>query len=217
MKLMKLFQLSPFKHTRKQHWERVYKKNKPDELGWYQDYPEMSLKLITATRVGLDGNIIDVGGGTSKLAGILLDKGYMRLTVLDISGSSIERAKVNLGEKSKQIVWIEADVTKFNFTECFDIWHDRAVFHFLTDANDRRRYVDSLNQGLIPGGHLIISTFGLKGPPKCSGLNVVRYSAETLQKEFGDNFVMIEAFAETHDTPSKVQQNFVYCRFNKRI
>jgi SAM-dependent methyltransferase len=213
---MKLFQLIPFKHSSKQHWERVYKKNKPDELGWYQDYPEMSLELITATGVGVDGNIIDVGGGTSKLPGILLDQGYMRLTILDISGSSIERAKLQHGKKSNQITWIEADVTKFNFIESFDIWHDRAVFHFLTDANDRRRYVDSLNQALKPGGHLIISTFGLKGPPKCSGLNVVRYSAETLHKEFGDNFVMIETFDEVHDTPAKIQQNFICCRFTKR-
>jgi ubiquinone/menaquinone biosynthesis C-methylase UbiE len=213
---MKLFQLIPFKHNRKQHWERVYKKNKPDKLGWYQDHPEMSLKLVTATGVGVDGNIIDVGGGTSKLAGKLLDQGYKRLTVLDISGSSIERTKLQHGEKSKQITWIEADVTNFNFTESFDIWHDRAVFHFLTNANDRQRYVDSLNHALKPGGHLIISTFGLKGPPKCSGLNIVRYSAETLHKEFGDNFVMIETFDEVHDTPSKDQQNFIYCRFTKR-
>lgn len=130
---MKLFQLIPFKHTRKQHWDRVYNKNKPDELGWYQEYPEMSLKLIAATGVGVDGNIIDVGGGTSELAGILLDKGYMNLTVLDISSSSIERAKLQYDEKSKKIMWIEADVTKFNFSKSFDIWHDRAVFHFLTD------------------------------------------------------------------------------------
>jgi 2-polyprenyl-3-methyl-5-hydroxy-6-metoxy-1,4-benzoquinol methylase len=213
---MKLSRLIPFKRNRKQHWERVYKKIRPNELGWYQDYPEMSLKLITATGVGVDGNIIDVGGGTSKLAGILLDQGFMRLTVLDISRSSIERAKVNLGEKSKQITWIEADVTQFNFSESFDIWHDRAVFHFLTDPIDRRRYVDSLNQALKPGGHLIISTFSLKGPPKCSGLNIVRYKAETLHKEFGDNLLMVETFDEVHDTPSKVQQHFIYCRFMKR-
>jgi SAM-dependent methyltransferase len=160
--------------------------------------------------------IIDVGGGTSKLAGILLHHGYMRLTVLDISARSIERAKANLGEKSKQIKWIEADVTKFNSLESFVIWHDRAVFHFLSDPIGRRRYVDSLNQALKPGGHLIISTFGLKGPPKCSGLNVVRYNAETLHKEFGDNFVMIETFDEVHETPSKVQQHFIYCRLMKR-
>ncbi|MBW2198498.1 MAG: class I SAM-dependent methyltransferase [Deltaproteobacteria bacterium] len=216
IKHMKRSIFMPFKRDRKKHWERVYKKNKPGELGWYQDCPEMSLKFITATGVGVNGNIIDVGGGTSKLAGILLDQGYMKLTVLDISGSSIEKAKLQHGEKSKQITWIEADVTKFNFIESFDIWHDRAVFHFLTDAIDRRRYVDSLNQALKPGGHLIISTFGLKAPPKCSGLKVVRYSAATLHNEFGDNFLMAETFDEVHDTPSKVQQNFIYCRFTKR-
>ena len=206
----------PFKRNRKQHWERVYNKNETEELGWYQNYPEMSLKLIAATGVGVHGNIIDVGGGTSKLAGISLDQGYRRLTVLDISGSSIEKAKLQLGEKSKQIRWIEADVTQFDFTERFDIWHDRAVFHFLTEPVDRRKYVDSLNQALKPGGHLIISTFRLKGPTKCSRLNVVRYSAEALHNEFGDNFVMIETFDEVHNTPSKVQQNFIYCRFIKR-
>ena len=213
---MKLSRLMPFKRNRKQHWERVYNKNETEELGWYQNYPEMSLKLIAATGVGVHGNIIDIGGGTSKLAGILLDQGYRRLTVLDISGSSIEKAKLQLGEKSKQIRWIEADVTQFDFTERFDIWHDRAVFHFLTDPVDRRKYVDSLNQALKPGGHLIISTFGLKGPPKCSGVNVVRYSAETLHNEFGSTFVMIESYDEVHNTPSNVQQNFVYCRFIKK-
>ena len=214
---MKLSRLMPFKRNRKQHWERVYNKNKTEELGWYQDYPEMSLKLIAATGVGVHGNIIDIGGGTSKLAGILLDQGYRRLTVLDISGSSIEKTKLQLGEKWKQITWIEADVTQFDFTERFDIWHDRAVFHFLTDPVDRRKYVDVLNQALKPGGHLIISTFGLKGPPRCSGVNVVRYSVETLHNEFGNTFVMVESYDEVHNTPSNVQQNFVYCRFNKRI
>lgn len=153
--MIKLFRSIPFIRNRKKHWEKVYKRNAPDELGWYQDHPEISLKLISATGVGIDADIIDIGGGTSKLAGILLDRGYMRLTVLDISGSSIERAKSQHGEKSRQITWIEEDVTKYNFTESFDIWHDRAVFHFLTDANDRQRYMGSLNQALKPGGHLI--------------------------------------------------------------
>ena len=194
--MIKLFRSIPFIRNRKKHWEKVYRRNAPDELGWYQDHPEISLKLISATGVGID-------------------RGYMRLTVLDISGSSIERAKSQHGEKSRQITWIEEDVTKYNFTESFDIWHDRAVFHFLTEANDRQRYMGSLNQALKPGGHLIISTFGLKGPPKCSGLNVVRYSAETLHKEFGDNFVLIETIDEVHNTPSRVQQSFIYCRFTK--
>jgi ubiquinone/menaquinone biosynthesis C-methylase UbiE len=209
------FNFINFKHSRKEHWERVYNKNKTDQLGWYQDYPEMSLKLIADTGVGVDRHIIDIGGGTSKLAGILLDQGYGRLTVLDISGSSIEKAKLQLGEKSNQITWIEADVTKFDFSESFDVWHDRAVFHFLTNFVDRRRYVNALYQALKLGGHLIISTFGLEGPPKCCRLNVVRYSAETLHKVFGDNFAMLESFDEVHHTPSGVRQNFIYCLLTK--
>jgi len=213
---MKLCQLIPFNRNRKQHWERVYKKNKPDELGWYQDYPETSLKLITATGVGVDSDIIDVGGGTSKLIGTLLDQGYKRLTVLDISGSSIEKVKINLGEKSNRINWIEADVTKYSFMEQYDIWHDRAVFHFLTEAKDRKGYINALNKTLKLNGHLIIATFALKGPPKCSGLPVTRYSPETLQNELGDNFKLVKAIVEGHVTPSGVRQKFIFCRFIKQ-
>lgn len=213
---MKLSDLLSFKRDRKAHWERVYKKNLPTEVGWYQEHPEMSLKLISATGVGVDSSIIDVGGGTSMLPGLLVDQGYRKLTVLDISANAIAKAKRQLGEKSKRIVWVEADVTNFSFTEKFDIWHDRAVFHFLTEALDRKRYVDSVNQALKSSGHLIISTFGLEGPPKCSGLNVTRYSPETLHNEFGDNFNLIEVSEEVHPTPSRVQQTFIYCRFSKR-
>ncbi len=213
---MKLFQLMPFIRNRKKHWEHVYKRNAPDALGWYQDYPEMSLKLITAIGVGVDGDIIDVGGGTSKLIGTLLDQGYKRLTTLDISGSSIEKAKLNLGEKSSRINWIEADVTKYSFKEEYDIWHDRAVFHFITEAKDRKGYINSLNKALKLNGHLIIATFALKGPPKCSGLPVTRYSPETLQNELGDNFNLVESFVEDHVTTSGVRQKFIFCRFFKQ-
>jgi SAM-dependent methyltransferase len=213
---MRFYDLITFKRNRKKHWERVYKKNRPDELGWYQDYPEMSLKLITAAEVGFDGSIIDIGGGTSKLAGILLDQGYKRLTVLDISGSSIEKAKADLGGKSKQIKWIEADVTKYGFNEQYDVWHDRAVFHFLTEAEDRKRYINSLNRALVLNGHLIIATFGPDAPPKCSGLAVVRYEPDTLHNELGDNFDLSETFFEDHVTPSGVKQTFTFCRFIKQ-
>ncbi|MBW1841721.1 MAG: class I SAM-dependent methyltransferase [Deltaproteobacteria bacterium] len=213
---MKLFRSIPFKRDRRAHWERVYKKKLPTEVGWYQEHPEMSLKLISATGVDVDGSIIDVGGGTSMLPGLLVDQGYRKLTVLDISANAIAKAKRQLGEKSKQIMWIEADVTSFSFTEKFDIWHDRAVFHFLTDALDRKKYVNSVNQALKPGGDLIVSTFGLNAPSKCSGLNVTRYSPETLHKEFGDNFDLIEVSKEVHLTPSRVQQPFIWCRFSKR-
>jgi SAM-dependent methyltransferase len=206
----------PFKRDRKKHWDRVYDKNLPSEVGWYQAYPEMSLKLIANTKVGADGRMIDIGGGTSKLPGILLDQGYKRLTVLDISGKSIEKAKIQLAENSSRITWIEADVTKYNFKEKFDVWHDRAVFHFLTEVEDRKGYIKSLNKALTLNGHLIIGTFGLDAPPKCSGLPVVRYEPETLQNELGNDFNLAETSFEDHMTPSGVRQKFLFCRFIKR-
>ena len=205
-----------FKQNRKDHWERIYQKHSPTEVGWYQSYPERSLKLIYNTGADTDSSIIDVGGGTSTLAKHLLEKGYEKLAVLDISGNSIERAKSQLDEKSREINWIEADVTKYSFTEQYDIWHDRAVFHFLTKAEDRKGYINSFNQALKLNGHLIIATFSLDAPPKCSGLSVVRYSSETLQSELGDNFILEEAVVEDHVTPSWVKQNFIFCRFIKR-
>ena len=205
-----------FKRNQKDHWENVYQKHSPTEVGWYQAYPERSLKLIHNTGAGTDSSIIDVGVGTSKLSKHLLDQGYEKLAVLDISGNSIERAKSQIGEKSSEINWIEADVTKYSFMEQYDIWHDRAVFHFLTKAEDRKKYINSLNQALKLNGHLIIATFSLEAPTKCSGLSVVRYSPETLQSELGDNFILAEALVEAHVTPSGVKQNFIFCRFIKR-
>jgi len=215
-KALKRFFFTPFKRDRKKHWNRVYENNLPSEVGWYQDYPKMSLKLIAITEVGADGSIIDIGGGTSKLSGILLDQGYKRLTVLDISGKSIEKTKMQLAENSSRITWIEADVTKYDFKEKYDVWHDRAVFHFLTDVEDRKGYINSLNQALTLNGHLIIGTFGLDAPPKCSGLPVVRYDPETLHHELGNNFDLAETFFEDHMTPTGVRQKFVFCRFKKR-
>lgn len=159
--------------------------------------------------------IIDVGGGTSILAMRLLDQGYTRITVLDISGNSIEKAKSQLGEKSSRITWIEADVTTYCFKKQYDVWHDRAVFHFLTEAEEREGYLKSLNQALKLNGHLIMATFGLDAPPKCSGLSVVRYSPEILQNELGNNFNMVDSYSENHVTPSGVSQRFICCRFIK--
>jgi SAM-dependent methyltransferase len=215
-KNMNLSAFIPFKRDRKKHWNRIYEKNLPSEVGWYQDYPKMSLKLIATTKVGADGSIIDIGGGTSKLSGILLDQGYKRLTVLDLSGKAIEKAKRQLAENSNRITWIEADVTKYDFKEKFDVWHDRAVFHFLTEVEDRKEYIHSLNQALTLNGHLIIGTFGLDAPPKCSGLPVVRYEPETLHNELGNNFNLAETFFEDHVTPSGVKQKFIFCRFIKQ-
>jgi 2-polyprenyl-3-methyl-5-hydroxy-6-metoxy-1,4-benzoquinol methylase len=214
--MIKLFEILRSKRDPKKHWENVYQKESPEHLSWYQDKPEMSLRLIAATGVGFDSNIIDIGGGTSTLAGLLVAQGYKRVTALDIAASSIEKAKLVMAEQANEIKWIEADATNYTLTERYDIWHDRAVFHFLTDIHDRKRYVDAVQESLKGGGHLIIATFGLKGPRKCSGLHVVRYSPETLHNEFGNNFNLVETFVEIHTTPSKVQQEFIYCRFTKR-
>ena len=205
-----------FKRNRKNHWERVYQKLSPAEVGWYQAYPEISMNLIQHTGAGTDNSIIDVGGGTPSLSVLLLDKGFKRITVLDNSENAIEQAKSQLGEKADRIRWIEADITKYKFAEQYDVWHDRAVFHFLTEAQDRKGYLKSLDQALKLNGHIILSTFGLDGPPKCSGLPVVRYSPDALQKELGDNFNLVESVAENHVTPSGVNQNFIYCRFLKQ-
>jgi SAM-dependent methyltransferase len=214
--MMKLFEFLRSKRDPKKHWENAYQKEAPEELSWYQDRPEISLKLIAATEVGLNHNIIDIGGGTSKLASLLVAQGYKKVTVLDIAARSIEQAKSRLGEQADKITWIEADATNYNFKEKYDIWHDRAVFHFLTGSHDRESYVDAVQHSLKNGGHLIMATFGLKGPRKCSGLAVVRYSPETLHEEVGNNFDPVETFVEIHSTPSNVQQEFIYCRFTKR-
>lgn len=204
-----------FKRNRKDHWERVYQKQSPTEVGWYQAYPESSLKLINNTCAETHCKIIDVGGGTSILSKHLLDQGYRNLTVLDISGNSIEKARSQLGAESDTITWIEADVTKYNFNDQYDVWHDRAVFHFLTKVEERKGYLNSLNHALKLNGQLIMAAFSLDAPPKCSGLPVVRYSPETLQNELGENFNLEETFADKHVTPSGVAQNFIYCRFIK--
>ena len=204
-----------FKRNRKDHWERVYHKHPPTEVGWYQAHPDSSLKLINKTCADTHCRIIDVGGGTSLLTKCLLDQGYRKLTVLDISGNSIEKAKSQLNEKSNSVTWIEADITKYIFQEQYDVWHDRAVFHFLTIIEDRKKYINSLYQALKLNGHLIMATFSLDAPPKCSGLSVVRYSPETLQNELGENFNLVESFTDKHVTPSGVSQIFIFCRFVK--
>ncbi|MBI5184764.1 MAG: class I SAM-dependent methyltransferase [Nitrospinae bacterium] len=157
--------------------------------------------------------MIDVGGGASVLVDELVEKGFENVTVLDISTASLNQAKSRLGKHAQKISWIEADVTGFEPDRKFDLWHDRAVFHFLTDANDRDKYVKVMNQALAPGGHLIIASFALDGPPKCSGLEVVRYSPESLAKEIGRNFELKDAVEELHVTPSGMPQKFIYCRF----
>jgi SAM-dependent methyltransferase len=202
--------------TRKSHWEHVYATKAPNEVSWYQTHPLASLELIAETGAGKDQRIIDVGGGASTLVDHLLEAGYRQLSVLDISGHALEQARARLGERAEAVEWVEADVTRFAPTHRFTVWHDRAVFHFLTDAEDRRRYVSRMTGALEPNGHVIIATFGLNGPAKCSGLDVVRYDPPALARELGDEFELVETRDEVHTTPADKPQHFTFCRFAHR-
>ena len=199
--------------NRQAHWEGVYSKKKSTEVSWYQQHPERSLELIKATGVDASASIIDIGGGASTLVDFLLDAGYQNLTVLDIAHGAIEQAKSRLGLLADKVEWLEQDITRFVAEESFDVWHDRAVFHFLTDADDRLRYVEAMSNALKPGGHVVVATFDLDGPEKCSGLDVVHYSPETLSAIFGEGFQLVETRSEKHETPGGASQSFVYCRF----
>jgi len=198
---------------RKNHWENIYSGKKATEVSWYQQCPEHSLNLIDATGVEKTASIIDIGGGASTLVDFLLATDYKNLSVLDISSSAIEQAKVRLGQQAVKVNWIVHDITSFVAEKPFDVWHDRAVFHFLTDADDRASYVKNLSDSTQPGAHAIIATFNFDGPEKCSGLDIVRYSTESLSEIFSENFKLIETKTEEHKTPGGASQSFVYCRF----
>lgn len=197
---------------RKQHWEKIYSNRDSGSLSWFQEHADQSLRLIHNTRLGRDAAIVDVGGGTSRLVDDLMAEGYTDLTVLDLSAVAINVAKQRMGEHADVVQWMEGDVTCAEFPiHRFDIWHDRAVFHFLTDPAYRRAYVDRVMRSVRPGGHVIVATFADDGPEKCSGLPVMRYCPERLHAEFGDAFLLAGHEKETHYTPSGVVQQFVYC------
>jgi 2-polyprenyl-3-methyl-5-hydroxy-6-metoxy-1,4-benzoquinol methylase len=198
--------------TRKTHWEQVYQKKSPSDVSWYQTQPSMSLKLIEDTGIEKHQAIIDVGGGASVLVDYLLKAGFSRLAVLDISAQSLQHAKTRLGENASSIEWYESDVTTFQPLQPYELWHDRAVFHFLTNAEDRNRYVQVLKQALVPNGHLIIATFAIGGPKKCSGLEIVQYDAKSLCAELGEKFELLDVQNETHTTPNNAEQKFTYFR-----
>lgn len=204
----------------KDHWNQVYETKAPDELSWFQPSPATSLKLIEAAGgAGRAGGIIDVGGGASLLVDRLLEAGAHPLAVLDISAAALAQAGRRLGARAREIAWIEADltdVTEFNPPSRFGVWHDRAVFHFLTSEADRAHYVQNLRRTLTPGGAVIIATFALDGPLKCSGLEVARYDAATISAQLGSAFQLMEQVDETHVTPWNTPQKFSYFRFALR-
>ncbi|MFA7399142.1 MAG: class I SAM-dependent methyltransferase [Sideroxydans sp.] len=201
---------------RKQHWEQVYTTKPSDSVSWFQEHADQSLRLIHKTGLDKDAAIIDVGGGASILVDELAAEGYTDLTVLDLSAAALSVAKQRLGEHADAVHWMEGDITRAEFpTHRFDIWHDRAVFHFLTDSADRNAYVERVMRSVRPGGHVIIATFGEDGPEKCSGLPVVRYKPESLHAEFGEAFLLVEHEKEAHHTPAGSVQQFVYCYCRK--
>jgi len=199
----------------KSHWENVYNTKNISEVSWHKAHLERSLQLTSQTGVGQDGQIIDVGGGASTLVDDLLASGFKGVSVLDVSTAAIDKAKARLGDSSNRVTWLDADITKIELpADTYDVWHDRAVFHFLKDDEDRKKYVEILRRSLKAGGHLITATFSLDGPSKCSGLDVNRYDPNLLSLEFGDALQLIDSFNEEHVTPSGGVQKFIYCRFH---
>jgi len=201
---------------RKTHWDCIFQTKVSEQLTWHQPHLQSSLDLIQRAAVGLQARLIDVGGGDSTLVDDLLALGFVRPTVLDISTVALQRARERLGGCVAQVEWIEGDITQISLPlAAFDLWHDRAVFHFLTDPTDRQRYVHTVQTALEPGGHLVIATFAQDSPEKCSGLEVVRYSPDSLWRELGKDFQLRNSRAEIHCTPWGGEQRFMYCLFHK--
>lgn len=202
--------------NRKDHWEQIYSTKSLSEVSWYQPTPETSLSLIQSIGIPKDARIIDIGGGDSLLVDHLLDEGYSNLTVLDISEKAMHRAQKRLGDRSKMVNWIVSDVVSFKPEVEYDLWHDRATFHFLTDENEIGQYLLTANRGLSQKGYLVVGTFSENGPKKCSGIEVRQYSERSMTKHFQTYFERIKCILEDHLTPSGNIQNFIFCSF-KRI
>ncbi len=201
----------------KDHWEKVYSTKAPDSVSWFQQHADLSMRLIKATGLDQRAAIIDVGGGASTLVDDLLDDGYANLTVLDLSAAALAESRHRLGARFDGVTWVEADITRAIFTpHSIDLWHDRAVFHFLTTQADREAYVRQVSHALKPGGHVIMATFGSKGPTQCSGLPVMRYAPDELHAEFGEAFTMLSNEEQVHHTPAGAEQRFIYCMCRKR-
>jgi ubiquinone/menaquinone biosynthesis C-methylase UbiE len=199
------------------HWRRVFQTRAPNEVSWYQPHLELSFQMISRSGVHPDSRLLDVGGGDSTLVDDLVRDGFSDVTVLDIASSAIERAKYRLGNASTKITWIESDILHAPLrNDSYDVWHDRAVFHFFINEKARREYVSRAKSALKSGAHLILATFAADGPERCSGLPTMRYSPQTLAYEVGEYFTLVESQPETHKTPQGKEQHFIYCRFRRR-
>jgi SAM-dependent methyltransferase len=195
---------------RKKHWEGVYAERSPLEVSWYQAHPDLSLSLIEACRPSGETAVIDVGAGASVLIDRLLEAGYVRPAVVDISARALRHAQERLGGRAAEVDWFEADVCDFRPPRQFDIWHDRAAFHFLNTPEEQSRYAGVVSAALRPGGHAIIATFAPDGPEKCSGLTVARHDEASIQAALGPKFELVEVRREAHETPGGAVQHFNY-------
>lgn len=194
------------------HWERVYNTKAPDAVSWYRPHLETSFALIERVCPGRKCSVIDVGGGEATLVDDLVDAGYQDVTVLDLAEKALQVARNRLGPRAAGVFWTQGDVTLSRLEPArYDVWHDRAVFHFLTSPAERQRYVSQVAWSVRPGGHVIVATFGPQGPDKCSGLPVARYDAAGLHRQFGAKFDLVESRTEIHATPFGTTQQFVYC------
>jgi SAM-dependent methyltransferase len=199
----------------REHWNAIYTSKREQEVSWFEALPAVSLRMIEDAGLTAETCVIDVGGGDSRLVDQLVAKGLHCLAVLDVSGAALTRAQERLGAVASALTWIESDVANGWTLKPMDIWHDRAVFHFLTATEDRRRYRAHLRQTLKPGGSVIVATFALDGPPTCSGLPIERYSPESLAAELGEEFRLVDAVRCAHRTPWGSAQSFQYSRFTR--
>ncbi len=198
----------------KEHWETVYSTKATNAVSWFQAHAKISRRLIRATGVTADGSIIDVGGGASTLVDDLLAEGFKNVTVLDLSGAALDAARHRLDSLASTVRWREADITQTVLPmHAYDVWHDRAVFHFLTTPEARAAYVSNIRRSVKPGGYVIVATFGPEGPERCSGLPVCRYDAVALSNELGEDFTLVESLLDVHLTPGGASQQFLYCSF----
>jgi ubiquinone/menaquinone biosynthesis C-methylase UbiE len=200
-------------NERKTHWEQVYATKAMDSVSWFQPDASPSISLLEEMQLAEDAAIIDVGGGTSPFTRQLCERGYNNLSVLDISRNALTLARDAVGEFADRVHWIEADVTEFSSQQRYMLWHDRAVFHFLVDVEDRRRYVSNLRACLESGGWVVIAAFATDGPNRCSGLDTMRYDATSIAEVFGGDFILRQNFNEVHRTPSEAEQRFAWFLF----
>jgi len=200
---------------KKQHWEKVFATKQENEVSWFQPKPETSINFFIENQIPKDAKIIDIGGGDSYLIDNLLEMGYQNLFLLDISANAIERIKNRLGAKAENVTFIVSDIVDFQPETTFDVWHDRASFHFLTNENEITIYKELVSNAIASNGFLFLGTFSENGPLKCSGLEITQYSEAKFEAIFGSDFEKVKCFEENHQTPFDTTQNFIFCSFKK--